>query len=467
MGDNILITGFFATMPAASFFSDFIDEQGIIPIKLPSETHIVKYETEKYVKSINATFGVKTSFANRLGFYTLYSEHTKLEGLIKVILLLSKSNVEYKEIVDTLEKLKKTSELIKGGGNHKQILKFIMMLSVLLGNIYILNFMKNSFSYKYENSLAYKTMSALNSENCKATHNINPLIDYTFQSLSETNLLSENKLKVITSLFNTYKCLLNPENVKNMLNYEDEMSQSYTLQPQVIDSPNHQEYIALPAPFSTQLTVIPSFEKWNQDNSVQLFSDKILTKFRELQENSGLGIEQFIDSLINDGIEPSVDSKSTMKQGTTKMDVVNWVYSQVGEIIKTNIKELKEGRINLTFTNDIWPEIKHIAKMKRAYFMYKVNILEANTEKAIDEIYSLFIHATLMFMFTTTTILFQTKMLYKYAKAVLSGTEEPLQLTNGTTKNRTTKTSIVARASGGKTKKNKTKKNKTKKNCLF
>lgn len=459
MADKKSISHFFATMPVASFFSDFLDERKI-SMEVPDN---IANEKEAYVKSINATFGVETSMADRLGLYTLYSNHSKLKKLIEIVLMLSgnESKMNYNDIVEALNQLKKSSKSIAGGGNPKQILQFIMMLSVLIGNIYILKCMMNSFSYKYENSVAYQTMSVLTSENCKAPQNINPLIDYTFQSLSETNLLSKNEQKVISSLFNTYKCIINPENVKVMQYDETEMVESYGL----MDSPNHQEYLALPAPSSTQIAVLPSFEKWNQDNSVQLFSDKILTKFGELQQASGLGVEQFIDSLIKDDIKSSVDSKSTMKQGTTFMDVVNWVGSQAGGIIKTNINELKEGRINPTFANDIWPEIKHIAKMKKAYYMYKMNILEAKSEKAIDEIYSLFIHAACMLALTTTTILVQSKILYKYTKTVLSKSKSPLQLTNSeppVSKSKSKKASLKFTAIGGKKQKQKTKRRKQK-----
>jgi hypothetical protein len=210
--------------------------------------------------------------------------------------------------------------------------------------------------------------------------------------------------------------------------------------------------LALPPPPSSQIAVLPSFEKWNEANSVQLFSDKILTKFKELQQNSGLRVEDFIDSVIKDDIKSTVESKSTIKQGTSFMDVVNWVGSQAGGIIKSNINELKEGRINPTFVNDIWPEIKHLAKMKKAYYMYKMSILEAKSEKAIDEIYSLFIHAALIFVFTTGTVLVQTGMLYKYTKAVLSKKSTPLQLTNGksSVKSKSTKSSLKLTGTGGK-----------------
>jgi hypothetical protein len=113
----------------------------------------------------------------------------------------------------------------------------------------------------------------------------------------------------------------------------------------------------LPPPPSSQIAVLPSFEKWNQDNSVQLFSDKVLTKFRQLQKDSELSVGDFIDSVIKDDNKSTVESKTKIEKGVTFMDVVNWVGSQAGGIIKSNINELKEGRINPTFVNDIWPEI--------------------------------------------------------------------------------------------------------------
>jgi hypothetical protein len=90
--------------------------------------------------------------------------------------------------------------------------------------------------------------------------------------------------------------------------------------------------------------------------------------------------------------------------------------------------------------------------MKKAYYMYKMSILEAKSEKAIDEIYSLFIHAALIFVFTTGTVLVQTGMLYKYTKAVLSKKSTPLQLTNekSPVKSKSTKSSLKLTGTGGK-----------------
>jgi uncharacterized protein YpuA (DUF1002 family) len=138
-------------MPVASFFSDFLDKKNI-SIKLPND---VKVENEKYVNSINKTFGIETSFANRLGLYTLFLNHSKIQNLIEIMLSITGTDIEYNDIVIALNQLKKSSELIVGGGKSKQILQFIMMLSVLIGNIYLLKCMMNSFSYKYENSVAY------------------------------------------------------------------------------------------------------------------------------------------------------------------------------------------------------------------------------------------------------------------------------------------------------------------------
>lgn len=251
--------------------------------------------------------------------------------------------------------------------------------------------MMTSFSYKYENSIAYQTISVFINENCEGAHNINPIVDYAIQSILDTNILSKNEKKMISGVLNTYMCVIHPENMKIMQYTETdiEMEQSLSM-------------------VETQISIIPSFEKWNQDNSVHF---AMLSKFKEIQSTTGLSTEQFIDSII------SGDIKSA--SGTVKfykfMDIVKFIGSNILGFIGTNIiNELREGRINPTFTNDIWPEIKHIARLKKAYYVYRINILEAKTKKALDEIHSLFIHGVLMFAFTTTTILVQFKILYGY-----------------------------------------------------
>jgi hypothetical protein len=287
MNDAIEISHFFSTMPVASFFSDFLDKKNI-SIKLPND---VKVENAAYVKAINATFGIRTSFSNRLGLYTLFLNHSKLQNLIEIMLSITGngSDMNYNDIVIALNQLKKSSESIVGGGKPKPILQFIMMLSILIGNIYVLKCMMNSFSYKYENSVAYQTMSIITSDNCKAPKSINPLIDYTFQSITESNLLSDTEKMAISGLLNTYKCIINPENIKAIQYDESEELQSYMKQSSTSSNltfppPPKQSStsnLALPPPPSSQIAVLPSFEKWNEANSVQLFSDKILTKFKD------------------------------------------------------------------------------------------------------------------------------------------------------------------------------------------
>jgi hypothetical protein len=74
-------------------------------------------------------------------------------------------------------------------------------------------------------------MSIITNDNCKAPKSINPLIDYTFQSISESNLLSNTEKMAISSLLNTYKCIINPENIKVIQYDESEELQSYMKQP--------------------------------------------------------------------------------------------------------------------------------------------------------------------------------------------------------------------------------------------
>ena len=456
MTDKNSITHFFSTMPVASFFSDFLDKKNI-SIKLPSEKEFEKYEKEPYVESMNKTFGIETSFSDRLGLYTLFLNTGKFKKMIEIILSLTgnESDIEYNDIVIALNQLKTSSESIKlVGGNPAQILKFIIMLSVLIGNIFMFKFMMNSFSYKYENSVAYKTMSTLVGDKCKAPKSINPLIDYTFQSLANTNLLSANEKSTINGLMKAYNCFENPEYRKEFLQtipYDDEPIQLESLkhiesnQLTLPTPPSNQ--LTLPIPPSNQLTLptppsnqlalsLPpsqGFDDWNKANQVQEFPRKILDAFEERRKTSKLTTLEFIDAVIDGTLKQYdrsvTEPNPTIKQNTSFNDVASYIGNYAYDMIKSNFNELKEGRVNPTFVNDIWPEIKHLARLKKAYYMYKINILEATVEKAGDEIYSLFMHAALMFAFTNGVVLVQSAFLYKYVKAVFR--KDMKLLTNG------------------------------------
>ena len=417
-------------------------------LEFPTSTAWSERETPKFVNDINNTFEFNTSMMERLGLYVLFLNINKLKPIVEIIIkYYNKKNdtqLNLKVIEVALQKLNESSNVpfIKGGdGNTNHIKNIIKMLMWLIGEIIFLVCISNSLMGKVDNSIAINAFKKINDINtCKHKNELVPPLKYIRGNFKGYSVYDNSVLETAISV---WEC----SNIDNVIevaleeNFKEghvvERREEYmatgnkeTTQKRLLELPapddnngmhqHEEEYMEFGNEETTQKHLALAAPD-NNNGMQQQFNDNILVAFNdyvnEYNKDKDLTDEKPEDkykialALYDSIIYPKgVDNND---DDVNINSVISWFGTKILHLSENALNSLKEGKINPVFWQDIMPQLKVYAKLKKAELMHAVDIKQIEMEQAVDELYSILIHISIVY-FSTLRVFYKTIFIFNY-----------------------------------------------------